>query len=186
MENARPVGHSQVTITELMIPAYANFGGKIHGGILLSLMDKAAYACATKHTGAYCVTVSVDGVDFLQPVEVGDLVALHATVHYVGRTSLVVGIKVVAENVKLALVKHTNTSYFTMVAKDDDNKPVEVPGLILESKKDLRNFVLAQFRRNSRSEYRKEFGQRQSAFNWDEALELVKDERCVVGFEELK
>ena len=70
-EFAKPVRHSQTTITELMIPAYANFGGKIHGGILLSLMDKVAYATASKHAGTYCVTVSVDKVEFLQPVEVG-------------------------------------------------------------------------------------------------------------------
>ena len=82
----KPSSASQTTITELMIPSYANFGGKIHGGILLSLMDKVAYACATKHSQAYCVTVSVDTVNFLQPVEVGDLVSLHASINYVGRS----------------------------------------------------------------------------------------------------
>ena len=82
----RPVNYSRTTLTELMIPSYANFGGKIHGGILLSLMDKAAYACASKHAGRYCVTVSVDTVNFMQPVEVGDLVSLHASVNSVGRT----------------------------------------------------------------------------------------------------
>ena len=86
---AKPVSASRTTITELMIPSYANFGGKIHGGILLSLMDKVAYACASRHSGCYCVTVSVDNVDFLAPVEVGDLVSLRASVNYVGRTSLV-------------------------------------------------------------------------------------------------
>jgi uncharacterized protein (TIGR00369 family) len=108
MVDARPVRYSQTTITELMIPAYANFGGKIHGGILLSLMDKVAYACSSKHAGTYCVTVSVDKVEFLQPVEVGDLVSLMASVNYVGKTSLVVGIRVVAENVKHGIIKHTN------------------------------------------------------------------------------
>ena len=80
----RTVSYSRTTITELMIPAYANFGGKIHGGVLLSLMDKVAYACASKHAGTYCVTVSVDTVNFLQPVEVGELVSLKASVNYVG------------------------------------------------------------------------------------------------------
>ena len=101
---SRPVKHSQTTITELMIPSYANFGGKIHGGILLSLMDKVAYVSASKHAGTYCVTVSVDKVEFLQPVEVGELVSLHASVNYVGRTSLVVGIRVEAQNVKLGTI----------------------------------------------------------------------------------
>src|SRR6187402_2593601 len=101
---ARPVRYSQTTITELMIPAYANFGGKIHGGILLSLMDKVAYACASKHAGTYCVTVSVDSVDFLQPVEVGELVSLLASVNYVGRSSLIIGIRGEALNVKKNIV----------------------------------------------------------------------------------
>src|SRR5215207_5076865 len=96
----KPVRLSQTTITELMIPAYANFGGKIHGGIILSLMDKVAYACASKHAGNYCVTVSVENVDFLEPVEVGEMVTMLATVNYVGRSSMIVGIKVIAENFK--------------------------------------------------------------------------------------
>ena len=132
MEYKKPA-ESDTIITELMIPSYANFGGKIHGGILLSLMDKVAYACSTKHAGNYCVTVAVDTVDFLQPVEVGDLVSLMARVNYVGKSSLVVGIKVTSENVKQKIVKHTNTSYFTMVAKGDDDKTAAVPGLTLTS-----------------------------------------------------
>ena len=147
----KPVRASRTTITELMIPAYANFGGKIHGGILLSLMDKAAYACASRHSGSYCVTVSVDGVDFLQPVDVGDLVSLRASVNYVGRTSLIVGIKVTAENARLGIVKHTNTSYFTMVARDDAGRPVLVPPLILETDDDLRRFATAAERRKLRA-----------------------------------
>src|ERR1700679_2463662 len=130
----KPVSFSETVITELMIPSYSNFGGKIHGGILLSLMDKVAYVCAAKHAGNYCVTASIDTVDFLQPVEVGELVSLMASVNYVGNTSLVVGIRVISENIKTNVIKHTNTSYFTMVAKNEDNQPVEVPGLILEDR----------------------------------------------------
>ncbi len=68
----KKITDSHTTITELMLPSYANFGGKVHGGILLSLMDKVAYVSATKHCASYCVTVAVDGVEFLNPVEVGD------------------------------------------------------------------------------------------------------------------
>ena len=89
-----PVSYSRSTIIELMIPAYTNFGGKVHGGTLMSMMDKLAYVCASKHAGNYCVTVSVDAVDFLQPVEVGEVVSLLGSVNYVGTKSLVVGIKV--------------------------------------------------------------------------------------------
>ena len=70
------VAYSQSTIIELMVPSYANFGGKVHGGTLMSLMDKVAYVCASKHAGNYCVTVSVDNVEFLQPVEVGEVIKL--------------------------------------------------------------------------------------------------------------
>src|ERR1700748_3430344 len=95
----KSVRFSETVITELMVPAYSNFGGKIHGGVLLSLMDKVAYVCAAKHAGNYCVTASIDAVDFLQPVEVGDLVSLMASVNYVGKTSLTVGIRVISENI---------------------------------------------------------------------------------------
>lgn len=177
----KPVAHSRTTLTELMIPSYANFGGKIHGGIILSLMDKVAYVCATKHAGAYCVTVSVDGVNFRQPVEVGDLVSLLASVNYVGRTSLIVGIKVIAENVRLGTVTHTNTSYFTMVAKDDENNPTEVPPLLLESPDDVRRFLEAIQRRELRTSYREHFNQAKTRMLLTDSLELLKQERVVLG-----
>src|SRR6185295_44597 len=108
----------------------------IHGGVILALMDKVAYVCSAKHADAYCVTASIDAVNFLAPVEVGELVSLLASVNYTGNSSLVVGIRVISENIKTHQVKHTNTSYFTMVAFGDDNKPVKVPGLILETDKE--------------------------------------------------
>jgi uncharacterized protein (TIGR00369 family) len=178
----KPVRASRTTITELMIPAYANFGGKIHGGILLSLMDKVAYACASRHAGTYCVTVSVDGVDFLQPVDVGDLVSLKASVNYVGRTSLVVGIQVIAETVQQAVVKHTNTSYFTMVARDEDGEPVVVPPLILETEDEIRRFVTASARRKLRSRVRKRMAAYRKEFQLDERAEAaLNGERCVIA-----
>lgn len=180
----RTVTYSKSTITELMIPSYANFGGKIHGGILLSLIDKVAYVCASKHAGNYCVTVSVDGVEFLQPVEVGDLVSLHASVNYAGTTSMVVGIKVIAENVKQGSVKHTNTSYVTMVAKGDDNKPVAVPPLILESKEEIRRFVEALKRKELKIDFNQKMDEAKSGLNLDQALETIRDQRCIVKLDE--
>ncbi|EMR03401.1 acyl-CoA thioesterase [Cesiribacter andamanensis] len=175
---ARSVNDSRTTLTELMIPSYANFGGKIHGGILLSLMDKVAYACASKHSGAYCVTVSVDNVDFMQPVEVGELVSLRGSVNYVGKSSMVVGIRVTAENVVSREVKHTNTSYFTMVAKGADGKPFEVPPLILESQEDVRRFVEARERRRIYFQSRELMQQAKQQFNWSEEAKKLKGERC--------
>lgn len=101
------ISYSETTITELMIPSYSNFGGKIHGGILLSLMDKVAYVCAAKHAGNYCVTASIDTVNFLEPIEVGELVSVMASVNYVGNTSIVVGIRIISQNVKTNTLKHT-------------------------------------------------------------------------------
>src|ERR1700759_1576787 len=152
----KTVHFSETVITELMIPSYSNFGGKIHGGVLLSLMDKVAYVCAAKHAGNYCVTASIDTVDFLQPVEVGELVSLMASVNYVGNTSLVVGIRVISENIKTNEIKHTNTSYFTMVAKDEQNNLVQIPGLILENREDVRRFIEALRRKQIKQNYRKE------------------------------
>ncbi len=179
--DARPVRFSQTTITELMIPAYANFGGKIHGGILLSLMDKVAYACASKHAGTYCVTVSVDSVDFLQPVEVGELVSLHASVNYVGRTSLIIGIRVEAFNIKKNVNKHTNSSYFIMVAKGDDDKPAEVPKLILENTEEVKRFIEAMRMKEIRAKVKEEMDDARSHIEVTRAKDILKNERCIIS-----
>lgn len=163
-----------------MIPSYANFGGKIHGGILLSLMDKVAYACAARHAGTYVVTVSVDNVEFRQPVEVGDLVSLHASVNYVGRSSLIIGIRVIAENIRTKEMKHTNTSYFTMVAKDDDGRPTEVPGLVLECDDDIRRFLEAIKRKEIKNAYKGLLDDAKTSMNIDQNLHLLENERCII------
>jgi uncharacterized protein (TIGR00369 family) len=179
----KTVNHSRTTITELMIPSYANFGGKIHGGILLSLMDKVAYVCAAKHAGTYCVTVTVDNVVFLEPVGVGELVSLTASVNYVGRTSLVVGIRVVSENIETGEIKHTNTSYFTMVAKGKDGKPQVVPPLLLESKTDARRFMETMKRKELKETYKDHFDNEKSQIEVETHLDMFDNERCVIGFE---
>jgi len=177
----KTVGFSETVITELMIPSYSNFGGKIHGGILLSLMDKVAYVCAAKHAGNYCVTASIDTVDFLQPVEVGDLVSLMASVNYVGNTSLVIGIRVVSENIKTNKVNHTNTSYFTMVAKDDENQPAQVPGLILENREHVRRFIEARRRKEIKQNYKHEIDSITMPDNFSDCEEMLIGERCFIA-----
>lgn len=181
-ETAKPVSASMTTITELMIPSYANFGGKIHGGILLSMMDKVAYACGSKHSGAYCVTVSVDKVEFLQPVEVGELVSLHASVNWVGRSSMIIGIRVEAQNVKLGTIKHTNSCYFTMVAKDDDDKPTQVPALILENPEQVKRFMEALKMREIKQKIRDEMDDARAHIHLEQASNHLQGERCVVGY----
>lgn len=178
----KSVSYSQTTLTELMIPSYANFGGKIHGGILLSLMDKVAYACASKHAGNYCVTVSVDNVEFLQPVDVGEMVSMFASVNYVGNSSLVIGIKVISEDFKIGSVKHTNTSYFTMVAKDENGHVTKVPGLILENRDDARRFLEAIKRKELKNTYKKELDNAKTLMEVDSNKHLFSKERCKIEF----
>ena len=132
---------SQLTLTELMLPSNSNFSGKIHGGHILKLMDQIAFACASKHSGNYCVTASVNKVDFLNPIEVGELLTLKASINYTGRTSMVVGLRVESENIRTGETKHCNSSYFTMVAKDDEGKSTPIPGIILTTKSEVRRFA---------------------------------------------
>lgn len=146
----KPASASRVAISELMLPSHSNFSGKIHGGYILMLMDQIAFASASRFSGNYCVTASVDTVDFLNPIEIGELVTMKASVNYVGNSSMIVGIRVEAENIRSGVVKHCNSSYFTMVAKDVDGKNTQVPGLILENEEDVRRFYDALHRINSR------------------------------------
>lgn len=146
-----------ITISELMLPSHANFSGKIHGGYILSLLDQIAFTCASKHSGEYCVTASVDTVDFLSPIEVGELVTMKASINYTGRTSMVVGIRVEAENIRTGKIKHCNSSYFTMVAKDNQGKSVPVPGLIVNDDIEVRRFLKAAKRIEMKIKRQNEF-----------------------------
>jgi len=117
-------------MTVLMTPDMANFSGKVHGGTLLKLLDQVAYSCASRYCGTYVVTLSVDRVLFRDAIQVGELVSFTATVNFTGRTSLEVGIRVETENIRDGTRRHTNSSYFTMVAVDDAGNPVAVPPLV--------------------------------------------------------
>ncbi len=140
-ERYKKAAESQVEITQLMLPAHSNFSGRVHGGHILNLMDQIAFACASKHCENYCVTASVNRVDFINPIDVGELVTLKASVNYTGNTSMVVGLRVEAENIQKGYVKHCNSSYFTMVAKDENGKSAKVPGLILDTEEGIRRFA---------------------------------------------
>ena len=154
MQVANTVSASKITLSELMLPSHSNFSGKIHGGYLLQLMDQIAFACASKYSGSYCVTASVDTVDFLNPVEIGELVTLKASVNYVGKTSMVVGIRVTSEHIQTGVIKHCNSSYFTMVAKDDKGANVKVPKLILSTIDELRRFYDSVNRLGNKRKYK--------------------------------
>ncbi|WP_422108022.1 acyl-CoA thioesterase [Winogradskyella sp.] len=153
----KTIDSSRISISELMLPSHSNFSGKIHGGYILNLMDQIAFACASKHSGVYCVTASVDTVDFINPIEVGELVTMKASVNYVGRTSMVIGIRVESEHIQTGEVKHCNSSYFTMVAKDETGRPTEVPGLILNDKVEVKRFLKALKRIKTKRQRKAEF-----------------------------
>ncbi|WP_296059930.1 acyl-CoA thioesterase [uncultured Amphritea sp.] len=175
----RTVKSSQTVLKELMVPSYANFGGKVHGGVILSLMDKIAYTCAASHVKGYCVTASVDSVNFLNPVEVGELLTLSASVNYVGNSSLEIGIKVISEDFRLGIVKHTNTSYFTMVAMDEESrKPVPVPGLILEDEREIKRFIEGKIRKQLKSEHRSEMKKIRGNLDLIKEINALDGENC--------
>jgi len=172
MTDFKQVKDSQVDISELMLPSHSNFNGKIHGGYVLSLMDRIAFACASKHSVAYCVTASVDTVDFLKPIEIGELVTMKASVNYVGNSSMVIGIRVEAENIRTGERKHCNSSYFTMVAKDKDGKSLQVPGLILTNDHDIRRFAKSKKSNKMKLNRKKEFNE--TDFSSEEYLHLLE------------
>ena len=177
----KKVSDSETILTELMIPSYSNFGGKVHGGILLSLMDKVAYVTAVKHCGNYAVTVAVEGVEFLNPVEVGELVSLKASVNYVGRTSLIVGMRIEALNPKTGVVKHTNSCYFTMAAKNENGELVEAPGIILENDEQIRRFAEGMAIKKLSKEKRKILKSDFLHLSNDEVIESISKEKCQIN-----
>ena len=180
MTEFKRISESETTLTELMIPSYANFGGKVHGGILLSLMDKIAYVCGTKHAENYCVTVSVEGVEFLSPVEVGDLVHLMASVNYVGNTTMIIGIRVESVNPRTKVTKHTNSCYFTMAAKDENGKLTKVPGLILENETQIRRFCEGKMIKNFSREKHDLLKSDLYTLTSDEKNILCEGEKCEI------
>ncbi len=169
---------SHVTITQLMLPSYSNFSGKIHGGYILSMMDQIAFACASKHSRNYCVTASVNKVDFLNPIEVGELVTLKASVNYTGRTSMVIGVRIESENIQTGEKKHCNSSYFTMVSKDKNGKNVPVPGIILDTKDKVRRFARSIARQEQAKNRTTAF--KTSEFKMELFLDSLKDQNAKI------
>ena len=142
----------QLTMTVLMTPDMANFSGKVHGGAILKLLDQVAYACASRYAGRYVVTLSVDQVMFRQAINVGELVTFLASVNHTGTSSMEIGIKVVAEDIRKQSVRHANSCFFTMVAVDDEGRTTAVPPLEPSTPEEIRRFAAARLRRQLREE----------------------------------
>ncbi len=139
-------------MTFLMTPDMANFSGHVHGGTILKILDQVAYVCAARYCKTYVVTASLDQVIFKQPIKVGELVTFKANVNYVGRTSMEIGIKVVAENLTTKEDRHAVSCYFTMVARNADGTPCTVPSLEIETELDRRLFEAGKMRKEMRAE----------------------------------
>jgi len=134
-------------MTSLMTPEMVNFSGKIHGGSLLKLLDEVAYSCAARYSGCYVVTLLLDQARFRAPVHVGELVTFLASVNWVGRSSMEVGIRVSAENHRTRESRHVLSCFFVMVAVDNDGKPLSVPRFTPEAEADQRRWDAAVQRR---------------------------------------
>lgn len=176
----KPVSASETIYTELMIPSYANFGGKVHGGVLLAIMDKVAYVCACKHSESYVVTVAVEGVEFLSPVEVGDLVTVKASVNYVGNSTMIVGMRIETLNPRTSKSQHTNSCYFTMAAKNEDGELIEVPGLILTTKEEVIRFCEGKLIKNMSKTKRDALKSDLSHINFQQILNDCESEKCEI------
>jgi acyl-CoA hydrolase len=147
---ARSVHETQYETGQLMMPHHANVLGHVFGGVVLSMMDTTAAVSAIRHARMACVTVSVDRVDFREPIHVGDLIIMKSSVNFVGRTSMEIGVRVESENILTGVRRHTNSCYLTFVAVDRNGKPVPVPPLRPETPEEIRRHQAAKERRETR------------------------------------
>ena len=147
----------QLSMTVLMTPDTANFSGNVHGGTILRLLDQVAYACASRYAGLYVVTLNVDQVMFRQPIHVGELVTFLASVNHTGTSSMEIGIKVIAEEIRSRVVRHVNSCFFTMVAVDENRKPVPVTPWTPVTPDERRRFAAAEVRKQMRREQEQRF-----------------------------
>lgn len=150
------VRESQHETSEIMMPGHANNLGHVFGGVVLAMMDKCAAVSAIRHARTTCVTASIDRVDFREPIHLGDLVIMHSSVNYVGRSSMEVGVRVEAEDLLTGNRRHTNSCYLTFVAVDRNGRPVEVPELKPETPDETRRYRAAVERRRRRLEEREQ------------------------------
>jgi uncharacterized protein (TIGR00369 family) len=144
------VADSQVELNHFMMPEHANLYGNVHGGVIMKLVDEAGALCAMRHAQQPSVTIAIDSMTFLSPVHVGDVINLRSSLNYVGRTSMEVGIKVIAENPLTGDKTHTNSAYAVYVALNEEGKPVEVPSLVTESDVEKRRWREAKARQAHR------------------------------------
>jgi acyl-CoA hydrolase len=151
-ESAKSPSESLTTVVRVMMPMDANVAGNVFGGAILRLIDEVASIVAKRHSRNNVVTASIDRMDFFSPVYVGDLLRIIASINYVHRTSMEIGVRVEAENPVTGKIRHTGTCFLTHVALDKNGKPVLVPPLRLETDEEKRRWSEAENRRKIRLE----------------------------------
>lgn len=154
----KPPSASRTELAELMLPHQANILGKVFGGTILAMIDKAGATAAIRHAGKVCVTAQVDRVTFAGPIEIGELVRVVAVVTTTGRSSMEVAVDVLAMNVLTGEERLTNTCFVTMVAVDEQGQPTAVPPLRLETDEDRARDAAAKQRMADRRARRQREG----------------------------
>ena len=160
---AKRIRDSQATLSQLMHLADANPLGNIHGGAVMRLVDEVGGVCAARHVGRPVVTVAIDSMSFHSPIFVGNLVTVRASLNYVGRTSMEVGVRVEAEDVLTGACTHTNSAYLVYVAKDENGEPVEAPPLLAETPEEERRMAEGKLRQEERVRRRRARESRQQS-----------------------
>jgi len=151
----KKVSETRVVTVSPMSPQEANTAGNVSGGVIMRIIDLAGGIVAQRHTRMNVVTASVDRIDFLHPAYIGDVIFAHASLNFVGRTSLEVGVRVESENTRTGQIRHIASAFLTYVALNPEGRPVEVPPLILETTEDKRRNQAAQLRREIRVKTRR-------------------------------
>ena len=158
-ESPRSPTESQGSVAELMMPQHVNNLGHVFGGVILAMVDRAAAVTAMRHSRQQCVTVSIDRVDFREPIYAGESVTCEAVVTFVGRTSMKIWVRVLAENLLTGVVRHTNNCFLIFVAIDDESCPAPVRPLKLETDEEQKRFYEGGRRREVREALAQELGE---------------------------
>ncbi len=153
--NPKSVSESKVEMTELVLPVHTNALGTIFGGHIMAWIDTAAAICAFRHCRSLCVTASMDTLNFINPVKLGHIVILKASVNYTGKTSMEIGVRVMSEDPLTGVKAHTASAYLTFVAVDEQGKPKNVPPLLPQTDDEKRRFSQGEERRKSRLKNKK-------------------------------
>ncbi|GAB4439573.1 MAG: acyl-CoA thioesterase [Anaerolineae bacterium] len=153
--DGKRVDDSRVSVNQWMMPEHANHMGFVHGGEIMKLADETGALSAIRHAQNFVVTLAVDSMTFHSPVQVGNLLTLHAHLTWVGRTSMEARVQVIAENPLTREQTHTNTAYFVYVALDENGHPVRVPPLVVETEEEKRRWAEAEERRQMRRSHQK-------------------------------